>query len=259
MESVNHQSPDRQQSLNRPIDRSANLHWRSGLAWTAHVYTALGAVADLLAALAITEGRYRDAFAWMALAVVIDASDGWWARFVRVREFTPTFDGTLLDNIVDYVTYVFVPALFVVWARLVPVPWNVVVAAVMLVASAAGFCRNDAKSPDHFFTGFPSYWNIVILYLFAARLEPAENAAVLLALAVLVFVPVGYVYPSRMRTLQALTILLGCVWGALVCAMIWRIPDVPRPWVAVSLLFPLYYTILSFALHARRSGSDPLQ
>src|SRR5574340_1545011 len=158
MESANHPSPTRQQSLNRPADRSHNLRWRRWLAWTAHLYTASGAVAGLLAALAIVEDRYRGAFAWMAVSVLIDASDGWWARFVRVREVTPTFDGTLLDNIVDFVTYVFVPALFVVWARLVPPPWGIPVGAVMLLASGVGFCRSDAKSSDHFFTGFPSYW-----------------------------------------------------------------------------------------------------
>ncbi len=188
----------------------------------------------------------------MAVSVLIDASDGWWARFVRVREVTPTFDGTLLDNIVDFVTYVFVPALFVVWARLVPPPWGIPVGAVMLLASGVGFCRSDAKSSDHFFTGFPSYWNIVVFYLFAARLGPSMNAAVLVTLAALVFVPIGYVYPSRTRTLQAWTMLLGAAWGLLVLAMIWRVPAVPRSWVAVSLLFPLYYTILSFVLHARR-------
>ncbi len=191
----------------------------------------------------------------MAATVIVDATDGWWARFVRVRELTPTFDGALLDNIVDYVTYVFVPVLFVVWARLVPAPFGAVVGSGMLVASAAGFCRGDAKSPDHFFTGFPSYWNIVVFYLFAARLGPALNAAVLVTLAALVFVPIGYVYPSRTRTLQGLTVLFGCAWGLLVLAMIWRVPDVPRTWLAVSLLFPLYYTILSCVLHARRRSN----
>jgi phosphatidylcholine synthase len=119
-----------------------------------------------------------------------------------------------------------------------------------------GFVAPDAKSADHFFTGFPSYWNIVVLYLLLFRVPPFWNAVVLLALSALVFVRIGYVYPSRTPTLRTLTLLLGSVWAAFVGAIIWLWPS-PPAWLAIgSLVFPVYYTVLSFVLHARRPRLD---
>ena len=117
---------------------------------------------------------------------------------------------------------------------------------------AYGFNRDDAKTPDHFFTGFPSYWNIVVFYLFVARFSPEVNAAILLALAVMVFVPIRYLYPSRGAAYQRLTNVLGVIWGALMIAMLWQFPAVSRPLFLASLVFPAYYVILSFVLDARR-------
>lgn len=224
------------------------------LAWAAHLYTASGALVALVAAVAMREDRYRTAFAWMVVTVAIDATDGWLARRLDVKTHTPGFDGELLDNIVDYVTYVFVPALGVVWARLVPEPWATPIAGAMLVASGIGFSRAGAKTADYFFTGFPSYWNIVVFYLFAFGWTQTTNAVVIVVLVALVFVPVGYVYPSRTPTLRRLTVALGAAWGALVLAMIARVPDVPRAWLWASMVFPVYYVALSLVLHARRRG-----
>src|SRR5678816_465256 len=134
--------------------------------WLAHLYTASSAVLALLATIAIFEYRFRDAFFWLAATIVVDSSDGVLARAVRVRECLPWFNGAKLDDIVDYLTYVFVPALFVWRSLLVPAAWTIPVASAMLLSSAYGFNREDAKTSDHFFTGFPSYWNIVVFYLF---------------------------------------------------------------------------------------------
>ena len=220
------------------------------LAWLAHLYTALGAAAALLAALAVFAGDVRAAFIWLAVQVFIDSTDGLLARAAHVHERLPWFDGALLDNLIDYITYVFVPALIVFRAELVPaasVPW---IGSVMLLSSGYGFSRTDAKVKvgEYFFTGFPSYWNIVVLYLFVLRLSAATNAAILITFAVLVFVPLRYVYPSRTDTLRRLTVALGGVWALLVIWMIWRLPAVD-PWpVALSLVFPAYYLLLSFWL-----------
>jgi phosphatidylcholine synthase len=148
---------------------------------------------------------------------------------------------------------VFVPVLIAVHAGMVPAALGVPVASAILLSSAYGFSQVNAKTSDNFFTGFPSYWNIVVLYLFVLGLAPAVNAAVLLALAVLVFVPIGYVYPSRTPTLRTLTLVLGAVWSVLVLVMIWALPEPPRPLVAATLVFPAYYVVLSLVLQARRS------
>lgn len=222
------------------------------LPWLVHLLTASSAVFAFLALRATVSGDLREAFAWLALTTAIDAVDGALARAARVKERMPGLDGARLDDIVDYLTFVFVPAWMVAAFGLVPVGWTVPVAAAVLLSSAYGFSQTDAKSSDHFFTGFPSYWNIVVLYLVALGLAPAANAAVLLVLAVLVFVPIAYVYPSRTPTLRGLTVALGLLWGLATLAIIWQLPT-PSPWLVYgSLVYVAYYVVLSLALHARR-------
>jgi len=184
--------------------------------------------------------------------VAIDATDGWLARRLRVAERLPWFDGAKLDDIVDYLSYAFIPALVVWRVPLVPAAVALPVAAAILLSSAFGFNRRDAKTADHFFTGFPSYWNVVVLYLLVVSSPPAANAAILLTLVALVFVPFRYVYPSRTPILQPLTVTLGALWSVLVLAKLWRFPESPSPIVFwSSLVFPLYYVALSLVLHRR--------
>ena len=221
-------------------------------AWLVHLYTASSAVFAFLALTRIFYDRYPDAFFWLYLAVAVDATDGVLARRAQVSERLPWFNGSKLDDIVDYLTYVFVPAFFIWHALLVPDIWAIPIAALMLLSSAYGFNREDAKTTDHFFTGFPSYWNVVAFYLYVGQWPPALNAAILLACAALVFVPIGYVYPSRTPVLQVPTLVLGALWGVLMIAMLFQAPDVSRVIFWLSFVFPLYYVVLSLILHARR-------
>jgi phosphatidylcholine synthase len=221
-------------------------------AWIAHLYTASGAVFAFLAATHIFEHDYRTAFFWLYLQVVVDATDGMLARKLHAKQRLPWFNGGKLDDIVDYLCYVFIPALFVWRALLVPDRWSVPVAAAMLLSSAYGFNRDDAKTEDHFFLGFPSYWNIVVFYLFVARWPAEVNAAILLTLAVLVFVPVRYLYPSRGAVFQTPTLVLGLLWGALMLVMLWQVPAVSRGVFLASLVFPIYYVVLSLWLEIQR-------
>jgi phosphatidylcholine synthase len=222
-------------------------------AWSVHAYTALGAIVGFAATIAVFDERYRTAFLLMVAATVIDSTDGVLARVARVKEATPHFDGGRLDDIVDYLTFVFVPMLLLYHAGNLPEQWGMAVACVVLVASAYGFSAGDAKTEDNFFTGFPSYWNIVAVYLHAGRLPPGVNAAILLALSALVFIRIGYVYPTRTPVLRGLTIALGALWGVMIVAIIVTLPDVPRWLMIASLFFPVYYTVLSFTLNARRA------
>lgn len=225
-------------------------------AWLVHLYTASGIVLAFLASRAIIDFDYRTAFFWLWLQVVVDATDGLLARRVRVRERIPWFDGAKLDDIADYLTYVFVPALFVWRGAIVPHAWTVPVAAAMLLSSAYGFNRSDAKTADHFFTGFPSYWNVVTFYLLIARWPSTVNAAILLTLAVLVVVRIRYVYPSRTSHWRVTTNVAGVVWGALMLVMLWQYPAVSAELFFISLAFPVYYIVLSLALHFRLVRSE---
>ena len=227
-------------------------------AWLVHLYTGSGALAAFFGTLAVLDGRYRDAFLWMALATLVDSTDGLFARAADVKRVLPRFDGARLDDIVDYLTFVFVPVLLLHHSGALPEGWGLAVASMVLLSSAYGFASADAKTSDHFFTGFPSYWNIVALYLHAAALPPSVNAVVLLVLSLLVFVRIGYIYPSRTPVLRLLTIALGCVWALMMIAVIWMLPGRSMPLLVTSLFFPIYYIVLSFVLQARRS-QEPIR
>jgi phosphatidylcholine synthase len=224
-------------------------------AWLVHLYTASGLVLALLATRAVIDSNYRAAFFWLWLQVVIDATDGVLARRARVAERIPWFDGSKLDDVVDYLAYVFVPALLVWRAMLVPNSWIMWIAAAILLSSGYGFSRKDAKTADHFFTGFPSYWNIVTFYLLVAGLSSTTNAAILLTLVVLVFIPMRYVYPSRTPVLRLFTNVVAGIWAALMLLMLWQYPAISRTLVWVSLAFPVYYFALSIWLNGIRPHS----
>jgi len=119
----------------------------------------------------------------------------------------------------------------------------------MLLSSGYGFSNASAKTSDHFFTGFPSYWNIVVLYLFLLDLSPDVNAAILLAFAVMVFVPIRYIYPSRTKVWPIATNVLGAVWAVAMLVVLWQYPQVSQPLVIASLAYPVYYFVLSFVVH----------
>jgi phosphatidylcholine synthase len=224
------------------------------LAWSVHFYTALGAVMALEALLATVRGDARAAFLWMAAAMAVDSSDGTLARAARVKEVVPAYDGSKLDDIVDYLNYVLVPIFFALEMKLVPDRFAMGIAALPLLASAYGFCQSTAKTTDFFFTGFPSYWNITVFYMYAFGTSPSINATVLALLSLLVFVPIGYVYPTRQPFLRPLTIGLGLLWAAALLIALFRLPESSPTLVYGSLTFPLYYFALSFYLHYMRRG-----
>jgi phosphatidylcholine synthase len=221
--------------------------------WLVHALTASGAFVAYLALVAIVNSNLRVAFLWLTIATVIDSVDGLLARLARVKERAPMLDGARLDDIVDYLTYVFVPGAIMWHAGVLPPAAASFVVAGMLVASACGFARVDAKTDDHLFTGFPSYWNIVAVYFLALRTPKMVNALVLVALSVLVFVPIRCVYPSRTRELMRVTVPFGIVWSVCMLAVVWFLPDPPRWLVYTTLPFVAYYVALSVWLTAKRS------
>jgi phosphatidylcholine synthase len=220
-------------------------------AWVVHIYTASGAVLAFVGAWGVVHGYDRVALGSMFVATVVDSTDGALARRVDVKHVLPAIDGGRIDDIVDYITFVFLPMLLLdasgglYWSGLP-------VVAVVLLSSMYGFIAPDAKTPDGYFTGFPSYWNIVVLYLLLFRVPPGWNAAILLALSALVFVRIRYVYPSRTHVLRALTLWLAGVWTVMLAAIIALWPSPPRSLSIASLAFPVYYFVLSLWLNARR-------
>ena len=225
--------------------------WQRVMAWAVHLFTASGAVVGGWCLVAIHRGDYRGAFFGMLLAGVIDAADGPLARLARVKEVLPQFDGTKLDDIVDYLNYVVVPIVLIQAANLMPESVSIWIVSFPLLTSAYRFCHVSAKTPDHFFTGFPSYWNILAFYYYVGGSPLWFNAVFTLFAAIMVLVPIRYIYPSRTQILRPLTIGLGILWSASLLILLWQLPDPSPSLVAWSLLYPIYYTALSFALHWR--------
>lgn len=222
------------------------------LAWLVHCYTASGAVVGFFAVLFIEQGDFRSALLCMALALFIDASDGALARAVKVKEILPWFDGDLLDNIIDYFNYTIVPCLFLLRAELLPPPDALWLAVLPLFASAYGFCQRDAKTSDYFFLGFPSYWNVVAFYLYTLQTPRWINAFLIIALALLTFLPIKFIYPSRSPRFRFSINLFGAFWGLAVLWIIFSLPAAPRQLLFASLAYPAYYAALSLWLEFRR-------
>ncbi len=225
-------------------------------AWIVHAYTALGLVLAAGMAVLIVRGgdeAFRWTFVLMTLATLVDATDGWLARRARVGEILPGFDGRRLDDLIDFQTYATLPLLLVWRAGLLP-PGQEAWLLAPLLASAYGFSQVHAKTEDHFFLGFPSYWNIIAAYLYILRLPGPWVLAVVLTFAVLTFVPARYLYPSYGGRWSGLTVALGAAWLVALAAILWLWNDAPRPLVLGSLAFPAYYLAVSWAISIRRAA-----
>ena len=225
---------------------------RQTLAWGVHAFTASGAVIGAATLLAAAAGDLWRAAILMLLALAIDSVDGTLARAVGVRDVLPTFDGRRLDDMVDYLNYVIVPAVFMVWAgSLLSWHW----AALPILASAYGFSQDQAKTDDDFFLGFPSYWNVVALYLWLFEVSPWVGTALVTTLSALVFVPFKYVYPSKMPALRRTTGLLALIWTLTLTGCV-ILPEGAARWhlPGLSLLFPAYYFAVSLWLGGLHRG-----
>lgn len=232
---------------------------QKALCWGVHFYTALGLVCAAAIAVLIVSGSpddFRWAFIIMGVALFVDATDGTLARRVKVKEVLPGFDGRRLDDIIDFQTYTALPLLLVWKAGLMPAGWDwTLVAAAM--ASIYGFCQSNIKSDDGYFLGFPSYWNVVALYLYLMPAPGWVAVTVILGLALLTFVPTRYLYPSQGGRLNKVTIVLAGIWALTLIWVFASMPHGARPgaetWTAalVSLFFPAWYMVASFAVEAK--------
>src|SRR4051812_48460078 len=230
-------------------------------AWLVHAFTASGVVIAFLALAAIGQGQWRLALLWLLVALAIDGVDGTLARWARVKEVVPRIDGEAFDLIVDYLNYVFVPAVFICAARLVPPSLSLPVAAAILLSSVYVFVRRDMKTKDNYFRGFPALWNVVALYLFAARPGTSAGAAIVLIFAILSFAPIRFVHPFRVREFQPWLQGLAILWAVATLALLWPgwSPAAGRGWLAASLALAAALLALGLVRTVRgdRGGAAP--
>jgi phosphatidylcholine synthase len=217
-------------------------------AYGVHLFTATGAIWGLLALMAVFRHEWRMAILWMILAMFVDGFDGMLARKAEVKTYAKNIDGALLDNILDYLNYVVVPALFLIEADFLPAGFKLAGAFAILLTSAYQFTQTDAKTDethDYFFKGFPSYWNVLVLYMLVMGLSPWINLVILALCNILVFVPIKYIYPSRNMRLRSLTLILSYLYGIIGIWGVMQYPNVPKWVVWASFVYVGYYTALS--------------
>lgn len=190
-----------------------------------HVFTAVGAALGLLALLAASGADWEAAFAWLGAALIVDGADGPLARRLEVKRVLPRFSGEDLDKIIDYLTYVAVPAFMVARAPIVPEGFGLPLAAAIMMVSLYHFSDKRSKTVDGYFVGFPAIWNVVVLYCFVLAIPPAIAAALIALCAMLTFVPFRFVHPLRVRRLRLPTIAVVLAWsGAAILAVVRGFP-----------------------------------
>jgi len=221
-------------------------------AWLVHFYTASGVILAFWMVIWSFEGRTAGVLWLFLISMFIDGTDGLLARRVRVKEATPWFDGGLLDNIVDYITYAFAPMVFLwVGGYLPGGTLGAVAVSLPLLASCYQFCRTDAKTDDHCFLGFPDYWNVLAFYVVVLGVGTTGTTILLFVFSVLVFVPIRYVYPSRTELLWYTNMSLTAAWLVIYAVIVAQLEHPHPVLVALSLAYVGFYVAESLVLTAR--------
>jgi phosphatidylcholine synthase len=218
--------------------------------FSVHLFTASGGAVAVLALYAAIERDFAACFAWLGLALFIDGIDGTLARAARVHQTAAAIDGVILDLVVDFLTYVLVPVVALWRSDLMPTQASFWIGLVVTIASALYFADTRMKTDDLWFRGFPATWNILVFYLFVLRPPWPASAIVLLGSAGLMFAPVVFVHPLRVRNLRKLTIFMTIAWFALAAAAIVE-RLAPSPWVVAGLIVTaVYFLALPLLRHS---------
>lgn len=198
------------------------------LAYGVHVLTALGAALGFLALQAVFAGNLTLAFIWLGVALVVDAVDGPLARRFSVKSRAKRYDGALLDLVVDFVTYVFVPAAMLLRPEVMAAPYGLIAGLAVTLASALYFADTGMKTDDWWFRGFPAVWNIVVFYIVVFAPPSWLALAIILIATAMMFLPVVFVHPVRVRRWRGLTMAMLALWGIAAAATLWQgmVPDI---------------------------------
>ena len=215
-------------------------------AWAVHGFTASGAVLGFLAIISIFNNDLVGAFLWLGLALLIDGIDGSLARKIGVLDKTPNIDGSTLDNVIDYLNYVIIPALMIYWFQMVPNGWEIILPAGIFAVSLYTFANINMKTNDYYFSGFPAVWNIVVLYFYILNTHPIINVIIILLLFIFTFIPIKFVHPLRVKKIRNLTIFCTVLWSATTLKLVTTNSDINLfaeqkivllIWIACSIYF----------------------
>ncbi len=223
------------------------------LAWSVQAFTASGVVAGFMAILAISAHQWQEAMLWLLVSLIIDGIDGTFARLFRVKKVLPNFDGKAMDYVIDFANYAIIPAYFFYEVAVVDETWRLPCVVVMLIVSAFYYGTPGMVTDDFHFVGFPVLWNIVVHYLFFIfSFPPMVNVTVILVIAVLHFVPIKYLYPSRTSAFMALNVANTVLCMASNAAIIYLYPE-KNTWLTVVSIGTIVYFVAMGLWHTLRS------
>ena len=210
-------------------------------AFAVHIFTACGAALALLALIFATGEHWAAMFFCLGLALVVDGVDGPLAREFKVAEVLPRWSGETLDLIVDFTTYVFVPAYAIAASGMLPNALVIPAGVLVVITGALYFADRQMKTADNYFRGFPALWNLGAFYLYLLEPPPWLATAMVVGLAVLTFVPLKFLHPLRVKRLRLLNIALLATWAVLAfTAVVYNLvpgPYVTWPLVAIAIYF----------------------
>jgi phosphatidylcholine synthase len=210
-------------------------------AFAIHALTACGAALALMALIFATGGHWEAMFLSLGLALIVDGIDGPLAREFRVAEVLPRWSGDTLDLVVDFVTYVFVPAYAIAASGLMPDALAIPAGIIVVICGALYFADRAMKTDDNYFRGFPALWNFAAFYLYVLEPSPWLSFALIVVLAILSFTPIKFVHPLRVKRLRPLNIGLLATWALLagdaIVTQLTPGPYVTWPLVAIALYF----------------------
>lgn len=213
-------------------------------AYMVHMLTATGAVFAMLALLEAVQENWAMMFVWLMVAFAVDGIDGPLARKTHVTVNAPRLDGTVLDTIIDYLTYVIIPAFALFHSGLLPgwTGWVAIIAITFL--SAIYFADTRMKTRDYSFSGFPACWNMVVLVLFAIKPDFWISLAIVLALAVAMLLPIKFVHPFRTERWRVITLPMAFAWTLFAIWAAWVDFD-PQSWALWGLIVTTAWLMLA--------------
>jgi len=213
-------------------------------AFTVHIFTACGAALALLALILATGGHWAGMFFCLGIALIVDGVDGPLARAFKVAEVLPRWSGEGLDFVVDFVTYVFVPAYAIAASGFLPDGLAIPAGIVVVITGALYFADREMKTRDNYFRGFPAVWNLAAFYLYLLEPPAWVAAGAIAALGALTFVPIRFVHPLRVKHLRVLNIALMAAWALLAAAAVVQDLD-PGPYVVWPLVAIAVYFLVA--------------
>lgn len=221
----------------------AQVSPRTVAAFAVHVFTACGAACALLALIAAVGADWTRMFLWLGLALIIDGIDGTFARQLRVAELLPRWSGDALDFVVDFTTYVFVPAYAIAEGAVLPASVALALGLIVTVTGALYFADRRMKTADSYFRGFPALWNVVAFYLFLLKPAPWLGALAVIVLAAATFAPIHFVHPIRVPRWRLLNLAALALWIALAAVALAQNLN-PPAWVAAALAAIAVYFVM---------------